>query len=130
MFTLVLVGMAGGFTIIAVANTLLMDAVSRRPELVSLGRLGATRRQLLRLVLLETSFVVTVGTLLGFATSLPGLLAIREGLSAQIGHPVALVLPWPTISAVTCACLAGALLASLAPMATDRLRRRNGQPAQ
>ena len=127
MFTLVLVGMAGGFTIIAVANTLLMASVSRRPELLALGRLGATRRQLLRLVALETAFVVAVGTLLGFATSLPGLLAIRAGLSAQIGHPVSLVIAWPTLAAVTCACLTGALLASLAPYATVRPRRRSGQ---
>ena len=130
MFTLILVGMAGGFTIIAVANTLLMAAVSRRPELISLARLGATQGQLLRLVLLETAFVVTVGTMLGFATALPGLLAIREGLSAQIGQPVALVLAWPAVAAVTGACLTGALLASLTPLATDRLRRRNGRPAR
>jgi putative ABC transport system permease protein len=130
MFTLILVGMAGGFTIIAVANTLLMAAVSRRSELLSLTRLGATRSQLLRLVTLETAFVVAVGALLGFATSLPGLLAIRAGLSAQIGHPVALVIAWPPVAAVTGACLIGALLAGLAPQATTQPRRRSGQPAR
>jgi putative ABC transport system permease protein len=122
-FTLVLVGMAGGFTVIAVANTLLMAAVARRQELRALGRLGATPGQLLRLVMLETTFVVAVGVLLGIATSMPGLLAIRSGLSHQIGHPVPLVIPWPALITVICACLICALLASILASAPTWLRR-------
>ncbi|GIH04223.1 ABC transporter permease [Rhizocola hellebori] len=131
MFTLVLVGMAGGFTIIAVANTLLMAAVARRRELTALSRLGATARQLIQLVCLETTFVVALGALLGIATALPGLLAIRAGLSQQIGHPVTLIVSWPALAAVVSACLVSALPASLLPSASaSRARHRGGRQSR
>ncbi len=114
-FTLVLVGMAGGFTVIAVANTLLMSTLARRRELHALGRVGATRRQLLGLITLETTFVVAIGVVMGCLTALPGLLAIRAGLAAQIGLPVPLAMSWPALIAVIAACLTGALLAATAP---------------
>lgn len=122
MFTLILVGMSGGFSIIAVANTLLMGTAGRRRDLAVLRKAGATPRQVLWLMATETTLVVLIGSLLGLTVAFGGLLAIRAGLSEQIGRPVALVLPWPVIGVTIVACLLAGLLASVLPARALPLR--------
>ncbi|WP_405793111.1 ABC transporter permease [Streptomyces sp. NBC_01506] len=115
VFTVLLVAMSAGYTGIAVANTLLMATADRLPDFRVLRRSGATPRQLLGTVAGETVFVVAVGTLLGALVALPSLLGIRAGLSATLGVPVELVIPWTPILGAVAGCLALALTASVLP---------------
>lgn len=113
LFTLLLIGVSAGYGAIAVANTLLMAAVDRRPDLRLLGLCGATRRQVRRTVAAEAALVVAIGALLGGAVALVGLVSIRAGLSEQVHAPVDLLVSWPTVLGVLATCLALAVAASL-----------------
>ncbi|MFF0739865.1 FtsX-like permease family protein [Streptomyces sp. NPDC004111] len=123
VFTLLLVAMSAGYTGIAVANTLLMATADRIGDLRLLRLSGATPRQVLGTVAGETVFVVALGALLGGLVALPSLLGIRAGLSATLGIPVDLVVPWPTVLAAAGGCLLLALAASVLP-ARAALRTR------
>jgi putative ABC transport system permease protein len=70
------------------ANTLVTATASRRAELSLLGRTGATCRQLLTLVLLESSLVTGIAVVAGLACSLPALLGVGQGL---LGVPLPVV---------------------------------------
>ncbi|MET7394440.1 ABC transporter permease [Dactylosporangium sp. NPDC005572] len=117
VFTLLLIGVSAGYGAIAVANTLLMAAAGRAPDLRVLRLTGATRRQVTGFVLAESSLVVLIGAVLGGAVAFGALLSIRSGLSEQVGAPVALVVPWTVVAGVVGLCL---LLAMLAGVATSR----------
>ncbi|GIJ34799.1 FtsX-like permease family protein [Micromonospora sediminimaris] len=79
------------------ANTLLMAAVGRVPDLRLIRLAGATRRQVIWLVAAESALVVLIGALLGGAVAFVGLLSIRAGLAEQAGVPVDLVVPWSVV---------------------------------
>jgi putative ABC transport system permease protein len=100
---------------IAVANTLLMAAANRRSDYRVLRLSGATGWQVAGIAAAEAAFVVALGSLLGGAVAVVALLSIRDGLSAQVGAAVDLVVPWPTIGAVVSACLVLAVVASVVP---------------
>ncbi|WP_145831134.1 FtsX-like permease family protein, partial [Actinoplanes teichomyceticus] len=114
-FTLMLIAVSAGYGAIAVANTLLMAARGRAPDLRVVRLAGATRRQVAGFVAAESALVVLVGTVLGGLVAFGALLAIRAGLSEQIGAPVPLVVPWPVIGGVISLCLLLALLAGVLP---------------
>ncbi|WP_239082735.1 FtsX-like permease family protein [Actinoplanes teichomyceticus] len=115
LFTLMLIAVSAGYGAIAVANTLLMAARGRAPDLRVVRLAGATRRQVAGFVAAESALVVLVGTVLGGLVAFGALLAIRAGLSEQIGAPVPLVVPWPVIGGVISLCLLLALLAGVLP---------------
>ncbi|MEV8516981.1 ABC transporter permease [Dactylosporangium sp. NPDC051484] len=115
IFTLLLIGVSAGYGAIAVANTLLMAAAARKPDLRVLRLAGATRRQIARVVAAESAVVVLIGSVLGGAVAFVALLSIRQGLSAQAGAPVDLVVPWSVIGAVVGLCLLLATTASVLP---------------
>ncbi|GGM11729.1 FtsX-like permease family protein [Dactylosporangium sucinum] len=117
VFTMLLIAVSAGYGAIAVANTLLMAAAGRAPDLRVLRLTGATRRQVTRFVLAESSLMVLIGAVLGGAVAFGALLSIRAGLSEQVGAPVDLVVPWPVVGGVVGLCL---LLAVLAGVATSR----------
>jgi putative ABC transport system permease protein len=121
LFTLLLIGVSAGYGAIAVANTLLMAAAGRVPDLRVIRLAGATRRQLTWLVAAESVLVVLIGAVLGGAVALAGLLSIRAGLSEQVGAPVDLIVPWSVVAGVVGLCLSLALLASVLP--TRRMLR-------
>ncbi|WP_431045549.1 ABC transporter permease [Streptomyces sp. P1-3] len=125
VFTLLLVGMSAGCTGIAVGNTLLMATADRVPDFRVLRLSGATDRQVLWTVAGETTIVVALGTVLGGLVALPSLLGIRAGLSASLGVPVDLVIPWTPVLAAVAGTYTLALAASLLP-ARAALRRRLG----
>ncbi|KUL22474.1 ABC transporter permease [Actinoplanes awajinensis subsp. mycoplanecinus] len=121
LFTLMLIGVSAGYGAIAVANTLLMAAQGRASDLRTVRLAGATRRQVSGYVAAESTLVVLIGTLLGGLVALGALLAIRAGLSEQVGAAVPLVVPWPVIGLVVGLCLLLALAASALP--TRRMLR-------
>ena len=66
-------------TALAVGNTLLISVVERRREIGIVRAVGTSRRQLRRMVLLESLAVAAVGTLIGVVL---GLLQHRVGIEA------------------------------------------------
>jgi putative ABC transport system permease protein len=117
IFVLALIGLACGYTAIAVANTLLVATAGRRRDLAVLRMAGATRRQALAVVAGESALVVALGAALGLAVGAAALVGVRAGLSELVGTRVPLVLDWPAVAAVAGICLALALAASLVPAA-------------
>ncbi|WP_433053609.1 FtsX-like permease family protein [Dactylosporangium sp. CS-033363] len=121
LFTLMLIGVSGGYGAIAVANTLLMAAQGRAADLRVMRLAGATRRQVAGYVAAESALVVLIGAVLGGAVAFGALISIRAGLSQQVGAAVALVVPWSVIAGVVGLCLVLALLAGVLP--TRRMLR-------
>ncbi|WIM99361.1 ABC transporter permease [Actinoplanes oblitus] len=120
LFTLMLIGVSAGYGAIAVATTLLMAAAGRAADLRVIRLAGATRRQVAGYLAAESVLVVSIGTMLGGLVASGALLAIRAGLSEQVGAPVPLVVSWPVIAGVVGLCLLLGLLAGLSAARSGR----------
>ncbi|MFE1228172.1 FtsX-like permease family protein [Streptomyces sp. NPDC058745] len=107
-------GIALVYTLIALANTLLMATSVRGGELASLRLAGATRAQVLRVVAGEAGLAVGIGTALGLAVTAVNLGALGAGLAA-LSAPVALAVPWAAIGAAAGACGVVATAAAVLP---------------
>ncbi|MFB7590323.1 ABC transporter permease [Streptomyces sp. NPDC056169] len=111
---ILVLGIALVYTVIGLANTLLMATSVRGGELASLRLAGATRAQILRVVTGEALLATAIGTLLGLAVTAAVLGTLGAGL-ASLSAPVALVLPWGTAGAAAAVCAAVAVAASALP---------------
>ncbi len=111
---ILVLGIALVYTVIGLANTLLMATSVRGGELSSLRLAGATRAQILRVVTGEATLAVAIGTLLGLAVTALVLGTLGAGLAA-LSAPVALALPWGTVSAAAGSCATVAVAASALP---------------
>lgn len=107
-------GIAVLYTVIALANTLLMATSVRGRELASLRLAGATRAQVLRVVAGEALLAVGIGAVLGLAVAAVCLAGLGAGLAA-LSAPVALAVPWVPTAAVTGVCAVAATGASALP---------------
>jgi putative ABC transport system permease protein len=103
--TFLVLGIALFYSLLAVANTIVLAAADRRRELAALKFAGATRQQILSYVAAESILVVAVGTVVAaFAGALVlfvDWIAIHRLIG---GFPVAI--PWPTSGLVALACCA------------------------
>ncbi|MQA96390.1 MAG: FtsX-like permease family protein [Streptosporangiales bacterium] len=117
IFIAILIAMALGYTALSVAVTLLMAGAARARDFAVLRLSGATRGQVLAMAAGETCLVVAVGTGCGLAVAGAAPLTMRAGLSAELGVPVALGFPWPTVLAMAGVCLVLAVLAAMAAAA-------------
>ncbi|GII04575.1 FtsX-like permease family protein [Planobispora takensis] len=115
IFTLILAGMAVGYTGLSIANTMVMSTVDRASDFRVLRMSGATPRQVLGTVTAESVIVAGLGAALGVAVALPALLGMGSALTAQVGAPVELVIPWPVVLAVVGGCLVLAVSAAVIP---------------
>ncbi|WP_427893246.1 FtsX-like permease family protein [Kribbella sp. GL6] len=111
-----LLGPAALYSAIAIANTLLMSGLQRRNEFVTSRLLGATDRQLQRMVLWESSLVGAVALTLGGATTLTVGILIRRAMTSGLTD-VPLTIPWNILLAIAALCLTLAVGAALAPAA-------------
>ncbi|MFG2641355.1 FtsX-like permease family protein [Streptomyces sp. NPDC048370] len=111
---LLVLGIALVYTVIALANTLLMATSVRGGELAALRLAGATRAQILRVVTGESALAVAIGATLGLAVTAV-CLAVQGTALATLSAPVALSLPWPTLTATTTTCALVAATASALP---------------
>ncbi|GAA2118286.1 FtsX-like permease family protein [Actinomadura alba] len=111
---LVVMGLIIAFTAIAIVNTLAMATAERNREFALLRLIGTTRRQILRMLRLETLVVALVGILLGTGIALATLAAYGAGMTgaARPAFP-------PLIYLAVIA--AGALLALVATAVPARL---------
>ncbi|MFF5711897.1 FtsX-like permease family protein [Streptomyces sp. NPDC012756] len=107
-------GIALVYTVIGLANTLLMATSVRGGELASLRLAGATRGQILRVVTGEAALAVAIGTVLGLMVTGVVLGTLGAGL-ATLSAPVALVVPWPVAGAAAGVCATVAIAASAIP---------------
>lgn len=111
---LLVLGIALVYTVIALANTLLMSTSVRGGELASLRLAGATRAQVLRVVAGEALLAVGIGAVLGLAVAAVCLTGLAAGLAA-LSAPVALAVPWGQAGAVAGVCALVATGASALP---------------
>jgi putative ABC transport system permease protein len=88
------------FVAVGAANTLVLLVRSRGPELALLRRTGATRRQLLAMVAVESGLATLTALVVGLACVLPALVGVGQGL---LGTPL------PVLDAGVIAGLAGAV---------------------
>ncbi|MCT4354566.1 FtsX-like permease family protein [Streptomyces sp. Je 1-79] len=100
---LLVLGIALVYTVIALANTLLMATSARGAELASLRLAGATRTQILRVVTGEAALAVAIGAVLGLAVTAACLGVLGAGLAA-LSAPVSLAVPWTAVGAAAGVC--------------------------
>jgi putative ABC transport system permease protein len=111
---MVLLGMATAYTMIAIANTMVMAASQRRRDLAVLQLTGVTVAQILRALTWETAMVLAAGVVFGALAGAASVLGMWGAL-ARLSDAARLVLPWGWLLAIVGAAAAIALLASLLP---------------
>lgn len=106
--------------LVGVANTLQLGVNERRREIGLLRSVGATRGQVLRLVLTEAAALSLVGSVIGSLVGIAGASAAVAALR-DFGMST-LVIPWGNIVAITLGALALSLLCAVVPsMAAVRI---------
>ena len=120
-----LLGPAGLYSAIAIANTLLMGSLQRRHEFVTSRLLGATPAQIRRMVLWESTLVGAVALSLGTAVTVTVGALIRHAMTSGMTD-VPLTVPWGILLGIGGLCLTLAVGSALAP--TTYLLRRS-QPS-
>ncbi|MFB7945592.1 FtsX-like permease family protein [Kitasatospora phosalacinea] len=116
-------GLVVAFVAIAVLNTLAMGIADRRREFASLALIGATRRQIRRMLGWETAAAVVLATALGLAVAFTVLSTYAEGITRGTAGPAA---PLPSLALVLLGTTALAALGTWLPARTALrgLRRR------
>jgi putative ABC transport system permease protein len=122
---ILLLGPAGLYSAIAIANTLLMGSLQRRHEFVTSRLLGATPAQIRRMVLWESSLVGAVALSLGTAITVTVGILIRHAMNAGLAD-VPFTVPWGVLLGIGGLCLILAVGSALAP--TTYILRRS-QPS-
>ncbi|MBG7699295.1 FtsX-like permease family protein [Streptomyces sp. MC1] len=112
-FFLVL-GIALLYTVISLANTMVMATSDRVRELAVLRLAGATRWQVLRLVGAEALMVVMVGGLLGALVAGLNLVGMWSALGL-LSVRTSIEIPWATLAAVLGACAVLAVISAVVP---------------
>jgi putative ABC transport system permease protein len=98
--------------ILMILNTFLMNVKERRRQLAILRAVGATRGQVMSMLLREGLFLGIVGTLLGFGLGLGGASLLTKVISQLYGTPLPAVRLTP--SSILLAALLGPAMALLA----------------
>lgn len=123
---ILVLGPSGVYAAIAIANTLLMGSLQRRHEFIATRLVGATERQVRRLVVLEAALVAGVALLLGVVTSAVVGVLLRAPMTADLDD-VPLTIPWGSLLAIVVACVLISVTAAVAPA---RAVLRGAAPAQ
>lgn len=90
------------FVLVAAANALVLATAGRRDEFTLLWRTGATRRQLRRMLLVESLVIAVCALLIGTLAIMPAVIGVNAGLLGAAVPPVA----WTTYGALTTAVVA------------------------
>ncbi|WP_149829121.1 ABC transporter permease [Streptomyces tailanensis] len=99
----VVLGIALVYAGISLAGTLLMATSARGAELRSLRLAGATRRQVLGVVVGEALVGVVVGVVLGAAVTVVNLAGVMGALGV-LSAPVGVAVPWGVVGGCVGAC--------------------------
>lgn len=108
---MMLIVIAVGYSVLAVANSMAMAAHARRRDYEVMRSAGGTDAQLLRTAIGETVLVVAVGAALGILVTLAPLAGMASGLGQANSADVGLRLSTGTLAAVVLATLTAAVLA-------------------
>ncbi|WP_237773088.1 ABC transporter permease [Streptomyces luteocolor] len=119
-----LIVIAVGYSVIAVANSMAMAAHGRRRDFEVMRSAGGTVRKLLLCSAGETALVVAVGAALGILVTLPPLAGMASGLSQATASDVSLHLNAGVVTAAVLGTLLAAVPAAL--VVNARTMRRRG----
>ncbi|MCP3754003.1 FtsX-like permease family protein [Streptomyces sp. TBY4] len=119
-----LIVIAVGYSVIAVANSMATAAHGRRRDVAVMRSVGGTVPQLLLLSVGETAVVVVVGAALGILVTLPPLAGMASGLSQATSADVGLHLDTGAVAAA----VAGTLLAAVTAGVAVTWRTLRGTP--
>ncbi|MFD4630978.1 ABC transporter permease [Streptomyces sp. NPDC058284] len=108
-----LLGLAIVIAVLGVVNTLALSVVERTREIGLLRAIGLGRRQLRRMIRLESVVIAVFGALLGLALGLVWGVAVQQVLAMQGMKELAF--PWTTIVAVVIGSVVVGLAAALLP---------------
>ncbi|WP_327392312.1 FtsX-like permease family protein [Streptomyces sp. NBC_01186] len=108
-----LLGLAIIVAVLGVVNTLALSVVERTREIGLMRAIGLSRRQMRRMIRLESVVIAVFGALLGLGLGM-GWGATAQRLLAMEGLNV-LKIPWPTIIAVFAGAAVVGLIAALVP---------------
>ncbi|MFJ4205823.1 ABC transporter permease [Streptomyces sviceus] len=111
---MMLIVIAVGYSVIAVANSMAMAAHGRRRDFGVMKSAGGTVGQLLLVSVGETSLVIVIGAALGILVTLPPLAGMASGLSQATSSDVSLHLSTGTLTTAVLGTLVAAVLAGLA----------------
>ena len=101
-------------SLIALLNTLAISVIERTREIGMLRAIGATQRQVRRMVVAESLLLAAIGTAFGLLVGLYLGYGLVLGLGVG-GYPVAYVFPYTGLLAATAAGLIFGVLAALIP---------------
>ncbi|WP_329214661.1 ABC transporter permease [Streptomyces sp. NBC_01485] len=108
-----LLGLAIVIAVLGVVNTLALSVVERTREIGLLRAIGLGRRQLRRMIRLESVVIAVFGAVLGLALGLVWGVCIQQVLELQ--GMKALAIPWTTIVAVVVGSAVVGVVAALLP---------------
>ncbi|MFC8515309.1 ABC transporter permease [Streptomyces sp. NPDC057257] len=108
-----LLGLAIIIAVLGVVNTLALSVVERTREIGLLRAIGLARRQLRRMIRLESVVIAVFGAVLGLALGLVWGVCIQQVLELQ--GMKALAVPWSTIVAVVVGSAVVGIVAALLP---------------
>ncbi|MFC8368100.1 ABC transporter permease [Streptomyces sp. NPDC057238] len=108
-----LLGLAIVIAVLGVVNTLALSVVERTREIGLLRAIGLARRQLRRMIRLESVVIAVFGAVLGLALGLVWGLCVQQVLALQ--GMTALAVPWGTIAAVVIGSAVVGIAAALLP---------------
>ncbi|MFF5498653.1 ABC transporter permease [Streptomyces aquilus] len=108
-----LLGLAIVIAVLGVVNTLALSVVERTREIGLLRAIGLGRRQLRRMIRLESVVIAVFGAVLGLALGLVWGVCVQQVLELQGMN--ALAIPWSTIVAVVVGSAVVGIVAALLP---------------
>ncbi|CAM5606588.1 Putative ABC transport system permease protein OS=Streptomyces griseomycini OX=66895 GN=FHS37_003973 PE=3 SV=1 [Streptomyces griseomycini] len=108
-----LLGLAIVIAVLGVVNTLALSVVERTREIGLLRAIGLARRQLRRMIRLESVVIAVFGAVLGLALGLVWGLCVQQVLALQ--GMTALAVPWGTVVAVVIGSAVVGIAAALLP---------------
>ncbi|MGP4047341.1 ABC transporter permease [Streptomyces sp. 2A115] len=108
-----LLGLAIVIAVLGVVNTLALSVVERTREIGLLRAIGLARRQLRRMIRLESVVIAVFGAVLGLALGLVWGVCIQQVLALQGMNELAI--PWTTIVAVVVGSAVVGIVAALLP---------------
>ncbi|MFI9612601.1 ABC transporter permease [Streptomyces sp. NPDC052023] len=108
-----LLGLAIVIAVLGVVNTLALSVVERTREIGLLRAIGLARRQLRRMIRLESVVIAVFGAVLGLALGLLWGLCTQQVLALE--GMTALAIPWGTIVAVVIGSAVVGVVAALLP---------------
>ncbi|MFH9012273.1 ABC transporter permease [Streptomyces sp. NPDC017943] len=108
-----LLGLAIIIAVLGVVNTLALSVVERTREIGLLRAIGLARRQLRRMIRLESVVIAVFGAVLGLALGLVWGVCTHEVLALQ--GMTALAIPWLTVVAVVAGSAVIGVVAALLP---------------